>query len=137
MVENFEYALAIPLLTIAFSFCTHAYTLLPKKETKPVSECIYVYHASTDAPLLDHKYKFNIRKVAGQYRCYVVKKPSYRGRDLSHYTPHCWVDNSNNRYICWTGKIMSVSQAKSLCRKWGDATQQFIDSGIPAPGFER
>lgn len=86
----------------------------------------------------DHKYKFLVKWVDDGYRCYIEKTPSFVGRDTSHYMPHYWEENGTGRhYICWTGKIQYSEQAKTLCRNWADATQQFIDTGKPAKGFER
>ena len=131
-----EHLIAIPLIVILVSLCEQVYTLYAKKERRHIRGRFYVYFAKTKYPLLDHLYSFRIRFVAGQYRCYVVKQPEYRGRDLSHYMPHCW-EEQNARYICWTGEIKKIPQAKTLCRMFANATQQFIDTGVPASGFER
>ena len=98
----------------------------------------YVYSARTNQFYQDHRYCFTIRKVHGEYRCYIDRTPSFRGRSTANYTPHYWVEErTKKRFICWTGKIRYPAQAKTLCQRWSDATQQFIDTGRPAPGFER
>lgn len=103
-----------------------------------VKEFKYAYCAKTDCMLLDHDYCFTITRIDKEYRCYIERTPSFRGRDTTYYMPHFYVEPGTNRhYICWTGEIRYPEQAKTLCRNWSDATQKFIDTGIPAPGFER
>ena len=98
----------------------------------------YTYNAATIYSLQDHKYNFVIKKSHGEYKCYIQRIPSFRNRDTSKYMPHFWTENKTGKmYICWTGKIVYPKQAKTLCRNWADATQQFIDTGRPAAGFER
>lgn len=98
----------------------------------------FSYRAKTKYRNMDHNYNFFIKKANGGYRCYIESTPSFRGRDTSRYMHHYWVEKGTNRpYICWTGKIKYPEQAKTLCKNWSDATQQFIDTGTPAPGFER
>lgn len=98
----------------------------------------YNYVANTIYRNEDHYYSFLIQYSDGGYKCYIENIPSFRGRDTSQYTAHYWTEKISGRnWICWTGKIKHPEQAKTLCRNWSDATQQFIDTGIPAPGFER
>ena len=100
-------------------------------------EFAYRYDALT-SQYGDHEYRFFVRWVDNGYRCYIDRVPSFRGRDTSHYMPHYWEEEYTNRhFICWTGTIRYPEQAKTLCRNWANATQQFIDTGIPAEGFER
>lgn len=100
-------------------------------------EFFYDYYAKSSEKN-DCKYKFFIKWVDNGYRCYIERTPSFRGRDTTNYMPHYWEENSTRRhYICWTGKLQYSEQAKTLCRNWADATQQFIDTGKPAKGFER
>lgn len=100
-------------------------------------EFTYNYSART-TQYGDHNYHFYIRLVNNGYRCYIDYVPSFRGRDTSNYMPHYLEEEyTNKRYICWTGSITYPEQAKTLCRNWADATQKFIDTGIPAKGFER
>ena len=100
-------------------------------------EFTYSYFAKT-IQNGDNEYYFTVHWVDNGYRCYIDRVPSFRGRDTSHYMPHYWEEKYTNRhFICWTENIIYPEQAKTLCRNWADATQQFIDTGIPAMGFER
>ena len=136
-MELFDYLQANMILTVFVGVCLLTFLIrLPHLCT--VKNFTYSYSAKTRYGMQDHNYNFSVRRVSGEYRCYIERTPSFRGRDTSHYMPHYWVEQGTNRhYICWTGKIKYPEQAKTLCRNWSDATQQFIDTGVPAPGFER
>lgn len=102
-----------------------------------VKQFVYDYYAKTQYSDQDHHYRFTVQRIDAEYRCYIESTPSFRNRDTSHYLPHYWIEEGTKRhFICWTGKIKYPEQAKTLCRNWSDATQQFIDTGNPAPGFK-
>ncbi len=96
----------------------------------------YSYSAKTIFPSQDHSYQFGIKRVGRGYRCYIEYTPSFRGRNTSNYMPHYLTESfTGKKYVCWTGRIKYIEQARTLCRNWADATQTFIDTGVPAPGF--
>lgn len=126
------YLILIPIIAIGITFVVRFQSM------KEPDSFIFNYAAKTKFESKDHFYKFNVQKYDFGYRCYIEQTPSFRGRSTVNYMPHYWVENSTGKhYICWTGKIMYSKQAKTLCRNWADATQTFIDTGKPAPGFER
>lgn len=123
----------IPVIVIAITFAVrYSYMRDPVRFS-------YEYKAQTSCPSMDHLYIFDIRKESDNlYKCYIRRTPSYRGRDISNYIPHVWYNKTTNeRWVCWTGSIRYPEQAKTLCRKWADATQVFIDTGNPLPAFVR
>lgn len=125
----------IMLITVIILFIIVLLVRLPSMYVE--EEFAYRYDAKT-SQYGDHEYRFFVRWVDNGYRCYIDRVPSFRGRDTSHYMPHYWEEEYTNRhFICWTGTIRYPEQAKTLCRNWANATQQFIDTGIPAEGFER
>ncbi len=127
-----ELLIALPIVAIAITFG------IRYKSWKEPSEFCFEYSAKTNTKILDHSYKFRIKKSNDEYKCYIERTPSFRGRSTAKYNPHYWIERGTKKhYICWTGKIQYAEQAKTLCRNWADATQKFIDTGIPAPGFER
>ncbi len=120
----------IPILAVVITFFLQYDTL---KEPRKFH---YEYSAKTTTPGLDHNYKFSLEKINTGYRCYIERYPSFRGRDTSGYQYHILTETISKRsYVCWTGRVEYLEQAKTLCRNWADATQKFIDTGIPAPGF--
>lgn len=136
-MEYIEYLQSNMILTISIAICLITFLVrLPYLCT--IKDFAYTYSAKTRYGSLDHNFNFFVKRVKGGYLCYIERTPSFRGRDTSNYMPHYWVEQGTNRhYICWTGTIKYPEQAKTLCRNWSDATQQFIDTGTPAPGFER
>lgn len=136
-MELFDYLRSNMILTYFIGACLFTF-LVRFPYLCTAKKRAYSYSAKTRDEMQDHNYIFLIRRIKGEYRCYIERTPSFRGRDTSHYMPHYWVEQGTDRhYICWTGRIRYLEQAKTLCRNWSDATQQFIDTGIPAPGFER
>lgn len=122
----------IPVVAIIITFISR-YNILCEP-----NDFIFNYSAKTKCENEDHSYKFRVKRVGTNYRCYIERTPSFRGRSTANYMPHYLVEpGSHKRYVCWTGTIRHSEQAKTLCRNWSDATQTFIDTGIPAPGFKR
>lgn len=132
----------IPIIAIIIAFCTmcNEWNATNRgNQNRNSAPCGFAYEYSpvSKYPSLDHKYSFSIVKIGGGYRCYIDRIPSFRGRSTAHYQYHFLSESgSHRRYICWTGVINSIEKAKTLCRNWADATQQFIDTGVPAKGFE-
>lgn len=124
--------LLVPIIAIMVTLIAR-YRILKEPEG-----FVYNYSAKTNLITQDHSYQFAVKKKSDGYRCYIEKVPAFRGRDTSNYMPHYLVEKITGRYyICWTGKMRYSEQAKTLCRNWADATQKFIDTGEPAPGFGR
>ncbi len=128
-----HYLPLIIFLVICVVYTIHRIKLVEDTESDPM-QFYYSYYANTRYALDDHMYRFDVRKVRGKYRCYILRTPEFRGRNTSHYLPH-YLTDGNEHYICWTGAIIYPEQAKTLCKNWADATQQFIDTGVPAAGF--
>ena len=117
--------LFIPIVAVFIAF------LLNLSSMKNPDMLTYEYLAKTLFRALDHRYIFMIEKVGNVYKCYIERTPDFRGRSKTKYQDHYWIEICTNRkYICWTGKIKHPEQAKTLCRNWADATQQFIDTGF-------
>lgn len=136
-MEIINYLQSNPILAVFIAVCIITF-LIKLPCYLIVKEFYFSYNANTSNWLEDNYYQFHIKRIGKEYRCYIECTPPFRGRDTSNYTPHYWVEPDTDRhYICWTGKIAYPEQAKTLCRNWADATQQFIDTGKPAPGFER
>ena len=72
---------------------------------------------------------FRIRQIPGAgYRCYILHTPSYRGRPRSCNIAH-YLTDANGQYICYTAKLFQLEQAKTLCQRWSDMTQRYIETG--------
>ena len=74
-------------------------------------------------------YKFRIQRIgSGSYRIYVLDHPSYGSRDTNNLVTHMLRD-SHGPYICFTGRIENVEQARNLAAAWADKTEAYILHG--------
>ena len=74
-------------------------------------------------------YKFRIQRMGnGSYRVYVLDHPSYGSRDTNDLVTHMLHD-SRGPYVCFTGHIENVEQARNLAATSADKTEQYILHG--------
>ena len=84
------------------------------------------YYRSRDS-LADYQFEFH-QMPDGTYRIYIVKQPSYCGRNQSAHATHRLSDGGRH-YICWEGKLYSLHEAKKVAAVWADKTQRYIKYG--------
>jgi hypothetical protein len=88
---------------------------------------------------VEHYKSYKFRYVCdgespGQIKVYVESQPSYAGRNTSSEIIHRWPGkNGSPPYICFKKqfKPKSIEEARSLSRRWADATDKYIRTGIP------
>ena len=85
-----------------------------------------VYYRSTNGRS-DYNFWIN-RMEDGDYRIYVRDHPSYGSRDTGDVATHRLRD-SHGAYICFTGRITTMEQARSLAATWADKTESYILHG--------
>ena len=74
-------------------------------------------------------YGFRIQRMGNdRYRVYVLDHPSYGSRDTNDLVTHMLHD-SHGPYICFTGNIENVEQARNLAATWADKTEDYILHG--------
>jgi hypothetical protein len=74
-------------------------------------------------------YQFRIQRTAnGSYRVYVLDHPSYGSRDTNDLITHLLRDGQGS-YICFTGRIENMEQARNLAATWADKTEDYILHG--------
>jgi hypothetical protein len=74
-------------------------------------------------------YQFHVQRMGdGSYRVYVLDHPSYGSRDTNDLTTHLLRDGQGS-YICYTGRIENVEQARNLAATWADKTEGYILHG--------
>jgi len=73
-------------------------------------------------------YEFSFEYKEDSYRAYILKMPSYQGRNESCVITHRLLDG-NRYYICWSQPIKSVEDLKKVAAKWSDLTQTYIRTG--------
>lgn len=74
-------------------------------------------------------YRFSFRQQSdGTWRAYVLQQPGYRGRSDGAHVTHRLRD-ANGHYICWTGPLRSLEEAKNVAAAWANRTQEYIATG--------
>ena len=74
-------------------------------------------------------YGFSIERLSnGNYRVYIDGQPSYGSRNTGFESTHRLSDGGRH-YVCWTGALKTLSEAKHVAARWADNTQQYIKSG--------
>ena len=75
-------------------------------------------------------YRFGFTEWSdGTWRVYILSQPSYGRQSASAYATHRLSDGGPHYYICWTGALHSLEQAKHVASLWADRTQQYIRTG--------
>jgi hypothetical protein len=76
-------------------------------------------------------YGFSFEEQAdGTWRAYITQQPGYSGRDTDGHTTHRYSDRNGRKYVCWTGPLRNLKEAKLVAAAWADHTQHFIRTGI-------
>ena len=74
-------------------------------------------------------YQFEFRQLSdGTWRAYIVRLPSYLGRDEGAHATHRLSD-SHGRYVCWDRPLHSLDEAKGVAAAWAEATQRYRRTG--------
>jgi hypothetical protein len=65
----------------------------------------------------------------GTWRIYLETQPPYSsyGRDDSLRATHRL--NDGQHYVCWTGPIRSLDEAKSVAKLWAEKTAEYLTTG--------
>lgn len=95
-------------------------------KTQP-QKSLYRYMARGSNPYAQRAYEFEIVREDGGYRAYIKKGPSYGLRKQDMHSTHRMYDG--RYYICWTNKVHSEADMKTIARHWSDCTQAYIENG--------
>lgn len=76
----------------------------------------------------DYRFGF-VQRNDGTWRIYILSQPDYGGQNASQYDTHRLSDGSPYYYVCWTGRLRSLEQAKRVAATWADRTQRYIQTG--------
>ena len=77
--------------------------------------------------LADYCFSFEEQRD-GTWRPYIVRHPSYQGRDESAHSTHRMSDRGR-KYLDWVNPLRSLAQAKQAAAAWADFTQNYIRTG--------
>jgi hypothetical protein len=76
----------------------------------------------------DYRFGF-VERSDGTWRIYILDQPGYGHRSTGTYATHRLSDGGPHQYICWTGTIRSLADAKQVAAVWADRTQGYIRTG--------
>jgi hypothetical protein len=76
----------------------------------------------------DYRFGFS-QRPDGTWRIYILSQPDYGRRSANTFATHRLSDGSPYQYICFTGSLDSLDQAKQVAALWADRTQQYIRTG--------
>ena len=85
------------------------------------------YYRSCDGQA-DYRFGF-VQQRNGTWRVYILSQPDYGRHSASPYATHRLSDGGPHYFICWTGALRSLEQAKQVAALWADRTQQYIRTG--------
>ena len=87
-----------------------------------------VYYANDSHGCHDKEYRFNYKKVGGEWRAYILKMPSLGNRDSSGVVTHRLYD-SGRPYVCWDSSVHSLKDMQTISKVWADNIQEYIATG--------
>lgn len=97
---------------------------LPRRRRPLSSECTIKYRTADG----EEDYSFRFVQLNSDIRIYIQNQPSYNGRSEDSYDTHRLID-SGGKYICWTGRIATYEDAKSVAKTWAEKTETYRKSG--------
>ena len=64
------------------------------------------------------------------WRIYIINRVDYKGRNTSfHATHRLHASGETYDYICWSGRIATLEDAKKIASLWADTTALYIRNG--------
>ena len=81
-------------------------------------------------------YVFDFIALDDGWRIYIVRQPSYGGRDESLHVTHRLIDG-DRYYVCWDSPLRRLNDAKAVAALWADATQSYRRRGRFEAGADR
>ena len=85
------------------------------------------YVAPGRSPVSQRSYRFQIKRVGGEYRAYILNSPRYLSRSTDGHSTHRHYDG--RYYVCWSTPVRSQSDMVNIARQWADCTQKYIEYG--------
>lgn len=87
-----------------------------------------IYFANDRHDSNDKEFQFNFRKVEDGWRAYILRTPSFCGRDTDCTITHRLHDD-NGYYVCWDRPIDNLKDMQTISRTWADLIMEYIATG--------
>ncbi len=76
-----------------------------------------------------HSFKFRFEELAdGDWRAYILFQPDYCGRPDDNHSTHR-LGSGDEPYVCWTGPLRTLQEAKQVASVWCEKTERYIRYG--------
>lgn len=95
---------------------------------------VEMYHSSdsqgkgNNSYLFSYKFKRSLGGEIGWYS-YILKMPSFNGRDDSTYRTHRAKDTDGSYFISWSFPVRTLRDMQTISLVWADSLQEYIATG--------
>ena len=76
----------------------------------------------------DYVFSFE-RQSTGKWRAYILRQPSYNGREETAHASHRLSDGPR-KYVCWLPEPTTLPECKRIAAYWADTTQNYRRTGV-------
>lgn len=77
----------------------------------------------------DGKYRFELAKVGGSWRAYILQMPSLNDRPSSSSATHRLTGEDGRKYVCVQGNVPTKERMAQIAKKWANCLQHYIKTG--------
>lgn len=89
-----------------------------------------IYYGNSNHNATDVEFRFKYVYKNGSWRAYIIRHPSFNGRDEALAVTHRYRDTDNNMYyVCWDTPIIQIKDIQNVSRFWADNILEYIATG--------
>ena len=89
-----------------------------------------IYYGNSKHNASDVEFRFKYMLVNGGWRAYIIRQPSFKGRNESLSVTHRYRDSNNNMYyVCWDTVITDIKDIQNVSKFWADCILEYIATG--------
>ncbi|MGN0437784.1 MAG: hypothetical protein ACI4F4_04615 [Lachnospiraceae bacterium] len=89
-----------------------------------------IYYGNSNHNASDVEFKFKYVFKNGGWRAYIIRQPSFNGRDEALAITHRWRDPDNNMYyVCWDTPVTQIKDMQIISKAWADNILEYIATG--------
>ena len=89
-----------------------------------------IYYGNSNHNASDVEFRFKYVYKNGSWRAYIIRQPSFNGRDEALTVTHRYRDIDNNMYyVCWDTPIAQIKDMQNVSKFWADNILEYIATG--------
>lgn len=89
-----------------------------------------IYYGNTNHNVKDVEFRFKYVMKDGSWRAYILRQPSFNGRNDSLTITHRYRDPENNlHYVCWDTPLYQIKDIQIVSKAWADNILEYIATG--------